>query len=303
MPKIIIRQTELPDATVNVNGALLTTVPAGNTENVEVLQSSGIVAVGTIDTGVVRVADSDLTLNGGAFLSVKAEDSQDIELLDQDDVAIVPLSVVGNVIKVDIPVASVQRSTAKLMRTGSDVSYRTGDDFNVNAGRETNFLTLASAPLKNDGTATVNTTTNRFTDELGGQTYTNGIVLDWSTWDGVEVLAYAQNPILASSWNDAIDSSLTFTAGGFSGWHLTNQNEIFNLFKWQSTNATSAYYKMNYPPFNITADRTIWTSTTYALGTGSAYSWRLLNGIIGVPAKTSNTLYYFPCRYFNISEL
>jgi hypothetical protein len=33
--------------------------------------------------------------------------------------------------------------------------------------------------------ATINTTTTaRFTDELGGQTYANDIVLDWSTWNG-----------------------------------------------------------------------------------------------------------------------
>jgi hypothetical protein len=27
-------------------------------------------------------------------------------------------------------------------------------------------------------------TTFRFTDELGNQTFTNNIVIDWSTWDG-----------------------------------------------------------------------------------------------------------------------
>jgi len=199
---------------------------------------------------------------------------------------------------------STQRSTAKLMKTGSDVSYRTGDDFNVNAGRGTNFLTLASAPLKNDGSATVNITTNRFTDELGGQTYTNGIVLDWSTWDGVEVLAYAQNPILASSWNDAIDSSLTFTAGGFSGWHLTNMMELINIFRWTSTSNSSTYYKLNYAPFNLSADRFLWTSTTCAIPNTLAYVWRPLTGLNNVADKTTATThYYYPCRYFNISEL
>lgn len=301
MPKIIIRQTELPDATVNVNGNLLTTVPSGATENVEVLQSSGIVTVGTIDTGVVRVADSDITLNGGAFLSVKAEDTQDIELLDQDDTPIVPLSVVGNVVKVDIPSGLLTRSTAKPMRTGADVSYRTGDDFNLNLGRETNFLTLDSAPVNNDGSPTINTTTFRFTDTLGGQTFANGIGIDWSTFDGSTVLGYVITPILASSWNDAIDSSLAYTNGAFTtGWHLTNQNEFFGLLRWSSLTNTATHYKMNYPPFNLTADRTIWVSNTYALTTTLAYAWRPLTGTTSTPAKTSATLYYFPCRYFNV---
>jgi hypothetical protein len=52
------------------------------------------------------------------------------------------------------------------------------------------FCTLDAAPLHNDGTATINTTTSRFTDELGGQTYTNDIVLDWSTWNGSTLLGW-----------------------------------------------------------------------------------------------------------------
>lgn len=286
-------------AVVKVNGNLLTTVPAGATENVEVLQSSGIVAVGTINTGVVRVADNDITLNGGAFLSVKAEDSQDIGLLDQTDTPIVPLSVVGNVIKVDIPTA-VLRSTAKPLKTGADISYGTGDDFNLNLGRDADFLTLDSAPVHNDGSPTINTTTFRFTDTLGGQTFADGIAIDWSTFDGVTVLGYVITPI-GGSWNAGKDNSLTYTNGTFTtGWHMTNQSELFRLFKWHSTNGTSAFYKMNYPPFNLAVDRNIWTSDTYALGTTQAYYWRPLSGLNSVASKTTGTYYYIPCRYFSV---
>jgi len=64
---------------------------------------------------------------------------------------------------------------ATLMKTGQTTSYRTGDDGDLEAGRETNFTTLRRRnPFAN---------LNRFTDELGGQTYTNNIVIDWSTYE------------------------------------------------------------------------------------------------------------------------
>ena len=45
----------------------------------------------------------------------------------------------------------------------------------LEAGRATDFFTLATNnPFGN---------TNRFTDELGGSTYANNIVIDWSTYD------------------------------------------------------------------------------------------------------------------------
>ena len=55
-------------------------------------------------------------------------------------------------------------STATLMRTGATTSYRTGDDSDTSSeGRATDFFTLAeNNPFG---------TTDRFTDEIGTQTY------------------------------------------------------------------------------------------------------------------------------------
>ena len=62
---------------------------------------------------------------------------------------------------------------ATILKTGQSVSFRTGDDGDIEAGRATSFLTLASNnPFGN---------TNRFTDILGGQTYATAVVIDWST--------------------------------------------------------------------------------------------------------------------------
>jgi hypothetical protein len=67
---------------------------------------------------------------------------------------------IGNYIKA--VATAVSRSTAQLMKTGQTTSYRTGDDGDLEAGRNVSFTTLAeNNPFGN---------TNRFTDEIGGQT-------------------------------------------------------------------------------------------------------------------------------------
>ena len=96
---------------------------------------------------------------------------------------------------------------ADLMKTGQTTSYRTGDDGDIEAGRDVDFFTLASNnPFGN---------TNRFTDELGGATYTNNIVIDWSTYNGTNVLGYYRRLVSSGGvfdyiWNDAIDLGASF---------------------------------------------------------------------------------------------
>ena len=112
---------------------------------------------------------------------------------------------------------------ATLMKTGQTTSYRTGDDGDLEAGREVSFTVLSSNnPFSN---------TNRFTDELGGQTYTNNIVIDWSTYDGSTVLGISRLAIATGqTWNNAVDNSLSYSVGTFtSGWRLINMKEIFQL--------------------------------------------------------------------------
>ncbi len=142
---------------------------------------------------------------------------------------------------------SINRSTAKLMQTGQTVSYRTGDY--PTDGRATSFTVLAeNNPFGN---------TNRFTDILGGQTYATNIKIDWSTYDGTNVLGYYQlaSPLL-QTWNQAIDWAVALSVGGFtSGWKIPNINELMNLMNW------SLSANFNYAPFSI-ATLSHWTSTT-----------------------------------------
>jgi hypothetical protein len=187
---------------------------------------------------------------------------------------------------------STSRSTATLMKTGQTTSYRTGDDGDIEAGRESDFLTLDSAPLHNDGTATINTTTNRFTDTLGGQTYANNIVLDWSTWNGVTVLGYFRTLQSVKTWDNAIDSS-SGTFGTFENWRNANVYELVNLMNLQNE------FIGNYAPLNWGNSGNFWSSNTYAVGSTIAYHCLNTNNI-RTALKTA-VFRNLPVRTFNLS--
>jgi hypothetical protein len=178
---------------------------------------------------------------------------------------------------------------ATLMKTGQTTSYRTGDDGDIEAGRATSFTVLASNnPFGN---------TNRFTDELGTQTYTNRIRIDWSTYDGTSVLGYYQlaSPLL-QTWAQAIDWGLALSISTFtSGWRLPNVNELMNLMNW------SLSANVNYSPFSI-ATLSHWTSTTNNNDTLSALIIlsNSTNSILNYSKLlTRNT--YFAVRTFTVT--
>lgn len=179
---------------------------------------------------------------------------------------------------------------AVLMKTGQTTSFRTGDDGDIEAGRATDFFTLATNnPFGN---------TNRFTDELGGSTYTNNIVIDWSTYDGSTVLGYVKNfaTLGMANWDTAIDNSLAYSVGTFTtGWRLTNRNEINNI-----CNMNNATFPLNYAPFNVGFGGATWTSNT--LMTNTNYAWYLYNSLADIRYQQKTTdSFYIPCRTFTVT--
>jgi hypothetical protein len=192
--------------------------------------------------------------------------------------------------RIDIKPVSDPPVGATLMKTGQTTSYRTGDDGDLEAGRATSFTVLASNnPFGN---------TNRFTDELGGQTYTNNIVIDWSTYNGTRVLGISRVAIATGqTWNTAIDDSLSYSVGTFtSGWRLPNIREIFNLLNFVNDQNNL----LNYSPFNLSSTgRVYWSSTTIIGATTLAYA---LSNIGLISQQTKTTSYtYFRVRTFNVS--
>jgi hypothetical protein len=181
---------------------------------------------------------------------------------------------------------------ATLMKTGQTTSFRTGDDGDLEAGRATSFTTLASNnPFGN---------TKRFTDELGGQTYTNNIVIDWSTYDGATVLGISRVAIATgNTWNQAVDNSLSYSVGTFtSGWRLANIKEIMNLMNF----ANDQNNLLNYSPFNLSSSgRVYWSSTTNLAATTQAYVLNNIGGITVVAKTTSTSYTYIRVRTFTVT--
>lgn len=177
---------------------------------------------------------------------------------------------------------------ATLMKTNQTTSFRTGDDGDIEAGRSTNFTTLASNnPFGN---------TNRFTDELGGQTYTNNIVIDWSTYNGSTVLGWRRTTNgVDINWDNSIDGALAVSIGTYtSGWRLPNVTELFSLLNF------GLAIPFNYAPFNLSTNTIIFWSGTNT----STQGWKVHNSTTGVSLalKTTTANYrYIPCRVFTVS--
>jgi hypothetical protein len=181
---------------------------------------------------------------------------------------------------------------ATLLKSGQTTSYRTGDDGDLEAGRATSFSVLsANNPFGN---------TNRFTDELGGSTYTNNIVIDWSTYDGTTVLGISRVEIATGqTWNQAVDNSLSYSVGSFtSGWRLPNMKEIFNLVNYANTPENF----LNYSPLNLNSSgRVYWSSNSNVGSSTSAYFFSNV-GMTGQTAKTTSVAFtYFPVRTFTVT--
>lgn len=183
-------------------------------------------------------------------------------------------------------------STAKLMKTGQTISYLTGDDGDLQEGRNVDFFTLAeNNPFGN---------TNRFTDELGTQTYTNDIVIDWSTYNGSTVLGWYRVIQGWVSWNSAIANSLLFSIGTFvSGWRVPNANEFMSIH-----NFSAITRPFNYAPFNNNNAFLYWTSTTVPSSTTDAITVsNTFANIYASRIKTSTSTSYrtMICRTFTVT--
>ena len=177
---------------------------------------------------------------------------------------------------------------ATLTKTGQSISYRTGDDGDLEAGRETDFFTLASNnPFGN---------TNRFTDELGGSTYTNDIVIDWSTYDGSTVLGYYRTSLGSNTWDNAIDAALAHSVGSFTtGWRLVNVYELMNICKFDA----SITYLLNYAPINIGGVNVL-TSTTAPNNTAWMF-YKAAPNSFNTGNKTTVTGLTIPVRTFTVT--
>ena len=287
----------IDDSPVNINGGLIANVPAEDTLSINVTlngSNSGTWNSGTQTWEVVSAcADTTIEVNGTTEGTFPSGSTVDIQLSDSGGV-VTPdsVTVVGNDVQIVLPDCVGASVGATLMKTGQTTSYRTGDDGDLEAGRDVSFFVLASNnPFGN---------TNRFTDELGGSTYTNNIVIDWSTYNGTNVLGISRLSIdTGNTWNQAVDNSLSYSIGTFtSGWRLPNIKEIFNLMNF----ANDQNNILNYSPLNLSSvGRVYWSSNTVLNATTQAY---ILNniGLMNLATKTTSVAYtHFRVRTFTVT--
>jgi hypothetical protein len=257
--------------------------PDGDVENSDASYTASIESGGTL-----VLPDSDVNVNGNLEGTVVSVQPIDIDVTDgTNPVTPTSIGIVGNTVTIEVPAAGGAPVGATLMKTGQTTSYRTGDDGDIEAGRATNFTTLASNnPFGN---------TDRFTDELGGQTYANDIVIDWSTFDGATVLGWYRVSS-TGAWNAAIDGALATSIGIFtSGWRLPNWHELNSLANHETGG-------MNAGPFNLSTF-IYWSSTTAKLSsTASAFTLRANTLMPAHTGKTTTTsMRYIPCRTFTVT--
>ena len=186
--------------------------------------------------------------------------------------------------------APANRSTAQLMKTGQLTSYQSGDDGNIQAGRSVSFTALSENNVFGN--------TTRFTDELGGQTYTKNIVIDWSTYNGGTVLGWRRTSNGANiSWSNAISGALSVSISPFLiGWRLPNIIEMMSL----SNYGIATSLCLNYTPFNLNSSNRWWTSNTLASSTTVSYYFNETGEIIQIAKSTTTNMRYIPCRLFTV---
>jgi len=199
--------------------------------------------------GSLELPDSQINVNGSNEGNVVSVKTIDVNITDGTS-PITPdaVSLSGNTLDIEVPSAGGSSLGAMPLQTGQTTSYATNDDGDLQRGRLTDFNTIPyNNPFSN---------TFRFTDELGGQAFTNNIIIDWSTWDGgTDVLGFClslySNQTGTQNWANWMSNS-PYTCSSFTGWYLANYQEAVSVFSCEDS--------FNYSPFNIT--QVFWTSTS-----------------------------------------
>ena len=272
------------DVTITVNSEAYSTVASGGSDDIPVVNSAAT-PIGTVTPGGnVTIPDLNITVNGSAYGSTPATVDFDVDVVDSSRAPTGSLNAFGEWQIPACPPAALL--SAELMKTGVTKFDRIGGDGDLQKGRLVDFLTIGyTNPFGN---------TKRFTGVTGGYqnadlSYSDAsgsattsvlafpydLVLDWSTYDGTTVQMYSRLLRTAMTWNSAIDTALTFTAGPYSGFWLPNIVEALSIFWWAApTNYGNRY---SYPPFSL-ASVSVWVSTEPDFSSG--------NGVY-LPASTT----------------
>jgi len=248
---------------------------------------------GLITGNTMEIYSSEKTPNGVAITNNKAETSKAITIryANNDPVVVTTITDTETVFIGEVP---NPLNTSNPFKTGQTTSYVANDDGDLERGNGVDFLTLSHNNYFGN--------TNRFTDILGGQTYADNWIIDWSTYNQVTgaFLMWYRVYEAAATWTNAM-AAQPYTRGAYADCYLPNEAELYNLLNRGVTPST------NYAPFNlnvVAANNGLWTSTTIPNNTVAAYFFAgtAANNTIGGSSKVANQRFIL-MRYGNISEL
>jgi hypothetical protein len=261
---------ELPDITIsNSDNSFTTTSP-----DITISKAYSVTSASAIN---VEVPDEAITINSAAFITKASVKTQDILLKDVSGNTITPVSLATDTITI---LDAVVTKGFIPIKTGQTTSYASNDDGATQRGRLTDFNTIPYLNPYGDNF--------RFTDELGGQTFTNNIVIDWSTWDGgSSVNGYCFSDYSSQTgtqiWDDWMLNS-PYTCSTFGDWYLVNFQEMSSLMNMNET------YGMDGYPFNIpvSSQNRMYTSTTHSVNTAQALFKQHNTNYISNVSKTTS---------------
>jgi hypothetical protein len=281
------------DGNIEINGVFFDTVAPGATLSIPVIAIGGSPVGGIVGTDYI-IGNSQPKFNGVNMDSIKAEDDKDYYIY-LDGV----LSGTGSVttwnLTSNIPTPN---TNAFLLKSGDTRNFGTGSDGEVQSGRLTSWLVLGENNMFGN--------TNRFTNVYGGSTFsTTGagvIVLDHSTRSPLtgELLGYDKFDVTtARTWANMLTYANTKTVGGYSGWRLTSNREIFNIRK------EGQAFSWDYVPFNYSSGLLdyVWTSTTEGITTTYAYLLFNYGGTAPLQSRDKTGSYFgMFCRTFTLTS-
>ena len=177
-------------------------------------------------------------------------------------------------------------------QTGQTAIYESGDDGDEQRGGGVDFFTLTDNNFFSNP--------DRFTDTLGGQTYANNIVIDWSTFNpdtGDVNWWYRIIDATQRNWVTCYAFAASLNIAGFTNWILPNENEIMRIKN------SNVVFWINYPPFNIVANYAYATTTTTPLNTLLFSAFLPASNTLNPRSKALVSYRVLAMRIGNISEL
>lgn len=323
MPKIILRQTSpIPcaNATYSIEDTLGNVLYAGSIAsggnltqpitNSTVANSNASYSVNVLAEGSLTLPDQQINVNSVDEGDIPSVGTIDIDLSDGVN-PVVPTSVTITGRTIDIVVPSGGSPSGVLFKrvpASQYTSYRTGDEGNrAQIGwfdytppstpkaiadldyTTANFNFVLDSPLVVNGVSS----TVRFVDILGGQTWSGVGNSNNITIDKLTGLMYTRQQSAQTNWNTHIDNalafSITFGANTYSDWYLMSMNEMQVIFARQNqiapfTDPISAVQPLVIGGF-------IFTSTTIRTTTTSALELSSSGETYGARAKTDNLRY------------